>query len=183
MEITARPHFVNGPVFDSGSKTLPRTRRRIKNYFPSSGGGVPAVAALLAVWLARAVTDDDRFFAMLPDESRFRRAIDQFDHLNSADPNQELVHGEPLSARTCQRRTAFALGHDAASRGVRGTAPGCPLPALVPMDHPPRSLSVDAGRLPSMAQSPEAVHADKSGEVLRNVGYPEEMVVVVGNLT
>ena len=39
---------------------------------------------------------DPRFFINVADAARFREAIGRFDALNAADPNHEIVDGEPM---------------------------------------------------------------------------------------
>jgi hypothetical protein len=128
------------------------------------------------------VTEDHRFFANVPDETRFRAAIRQFDDLNSEDPNREIVAGEPrprelLNAERLSR-WVMTLQPDA-SEDLR-LASRCQHLCrwLIPRDRYPLTRAGYHQWRNHLRQ----FHSEKSAAVLQIVGYPGEMVARVRDL-
>jgi hypothetical protein len=125
---------------------------------------------------------DDLFFANVADPARFREAIRRFDELNSADPNQEQVGSESLpreliyAERLCEWVMRLSPNASAELRLAARSQHLC-------------RWEIPRARYPATRvgyhqwkNDLKKFHANKSAEVLRAVGYPEEIVARVGEL-
>jgi hypothetical protein len=128
------------------------------------------------------VSSDESFFANVADSVRFREAIRRFDELNAADPNQEMVDGasRPRELLNAQRLSQWVmtLAPDA-SEALR-LASRCQHLCrwMIPR---PRYEMTRAGYY-QWRNELKRFHAEKSSEVLRTVGYVEDMIQRVGDL-
>src|SRR4051812_10346101 len=125
---------------------------------------------------------DDLFFANTADPARFREAIRRFDELNSADPNQEQVDSESIprellyAERLCEWVMRLAPN---ASEELRLAARSQHLCRWeIPRDSYPQTR---AG-YHQWKNDLKKFHASKSAEVLRGVGYTEQLVERVREL-
>ncbi len=119
------------------------------------------------------MSNDDRFFTKVSDPERFRAAIRRFDELNAADPNQEIVDGEP---RPRELLNAGRLSH-----WVMTLAPDAsePLRLASRCQHlcrwmiPRRSFEMTRAGYLQWRAGLKHFHAEKSSLVLHATGYPE----------
>ena len=125
---------------------------------------------------------DELLFAGVSDLSRFREAVRRFDELNSADPHQEIMDGQPRPRElaNAERLSAWVvtLAPDA-SEPLR-LASRCQHLCrwMIPRD---RYEMTRAG-YHQWRNELKRFHAEKSSEVLRTVGYDEEMIGRVRDL-
>jgi hypothetical protein len=121
---------------------------------------------------------DDAFFQNVSDPARFREAIRRFDELNSADPNREnnspreLLYAQRLCDWVMRLAPNASEELRLASRSqhlCRWEIPRDTYPATRPGYH-------------QWKNDLKKFHATKSAEVLRAVGYSEEMVTRVSEL-
>jgi hypothetical protein len=118
----------------------------------------------------------------LQDQRRFQEAIRRFDEENSRDPNRQLVDGveQPRELVYAQWLTAWVerLCPDA-SEELRLAARCQHLCRwMVPRANYPMTR---AGYL-QWREGLKKFHAQKAGEILREVGYPEKIVTAVQRL-
>jgi hypothetical protein len=122
------------------------------------------------------VSGEDLFFINVSDPARFREAIHRFDELNGADPNREIVDGHP---RPRERVNAERL-----SNWVMRLAPNASeqLRLASRCQHLCRWM-IPRGNYPmtragyhQWRNELKRFHAAKSAEVLRAVGYPEDVI-------
>lgn len=130
---------------------------------------------------------DNGFFANVSDAERFRRAIERFDDLNSADPNRDATPDSSPHDAEVPRELAYAARLCAwvmrlaphASEELRLAARSQHLCRWqIPRDTYPATR---AG-YHQWKNDLKKFHASKSAEVLRSVGYPEEMISRVSEL-
>jgi len=128
------------------------------------------------------VSNHETFFSGVADSARFREAIRRFDELNAADPNLEKPGGavrprELLNAeRLCD--WVMVLAPDA-SETLRLAARSQHLCRW----HIPRSrYEMTRAGYHQWRNELKRFHAEKSAEVLRAVGYPEETIARVRDL-
>lgn len=117
-----------------------------------------------------------------PNPARFEAALNRFDQHNAGDPNVELVNGMPIARELlyAQRLTDWVLklSPDASEElllAARSQHIGrWEIPRnTYPMTRP--------GYLQWRTRL-KAFHAEKAGEILRQIGYPEETIQRVQNL-
>ena len=124
----------------------------------------------------------DPFFAHVSDPERFRAAIQRFDELNAADPNHESVGGTPQPREllnACRLSDWVMALAPEASEVLRLAARSQHLCRWeIPRGNFPMTRP---GYLQWRTQL-KKFHAQKSADVLRAVGYPEEMVTRVQEL-
>lgn len=126
---------------------------------------------------------DDSFFAQVSDPTRFREAVRRFDELNAGDPNKELVEGvahprELLNAqRLCEWLMTLAPDASEALRLAARSQHLCRW-QIPRSQYPMTRVGYHQWRTEL-----KKFHADKSGTVLREVGYSEELVGRVRDLT
>lgn len=128
------------------------------------------------------MSSDAPFFADVSDSARFREAIRRFDELNGADPNQEIVNGvsHPRELLNAQRLSDW----------VMKLAPEAsePLRLASRSQHlcrwmiPRARYEMTRAGYHQWRNELKRFHAEKSSEVLRAVGYPEELINQVWDL-
>jgi hypothetical protein len=124
----------------------------------------------------------DDFFNNVSDPTRFRAAITRFDELNSADPNREQVGKESLpheliyAQRLCD--WVMRIAPDA-SEELRLAARS---QHLRRWEIPRASYPMTRAGYHQWKNDLKRFHAQKSAEVLRAVGYSDEMIARVGDL-
>jgi hypothetical protein len=125
---------------------------------------------------------DDPFFDHVSDPSRFCAAIARFDELNSADPRRQTVAGRSVprelldSRRLCDWVLRLAPQASEALRLAARSQHLCRW--QIPRDTFPQTR---AG-YHQWKNELKRFHAAKSAGVLRDVGYPEEMICRVSDL-
>ncbi len=128
------------------------------------------------------MTDAEPFFAHIPDPRRFREAIQQFDALNAADPNHELVEGSrrPRELANAERLSGWItiLAPDA-SEALR-LASRCQHLCRWKISRTQYEMS-RAG-YHQWRNELKRFHAEKSSEVLRTIGYPDDLIARVRDL-
>ncbi len=125
---------------------------------------------------------DQLYLAIVSDPARFREAVRRFDELNSADPRHELVAGSsiPRELLDAKRLCAWVmrLAPDA-SEALRLAARCQHLCRWqIPRDTYPQTR---AGYHQWKTEL-KRFHATKSAEVLRAVGYPDDVIARVSDL-
>ena len=128
------------------------------------------------------MSSDALFSAGASDPARFREAIRRFDELNAADPNREIADGSPQPRELLHARRL--------SDWVMTLAPGASEPLrlasrsqhLCRWEIPRASYELTRAGYHQWRNELKRFHASKSSEVLRSVGYPEEIVARVGDL-
>ena len=128
------------------------------------------------------MSDHELFFANVSDSARFREAIRCFDEMNTGDPNQESVDGEP--------RPRELVNAERLSNWVMTLAPTAsePLRLASRCQHlcrwmiPRSSYAMTRAGYHQWRTELKRFHAEKSSAVLRAVGYPEETVRLVSEL-
>src|SRR6185295_9858648 len=110
------------------------------------------------------------------DSARFDAAIRRFDEENSRDPNIEIVNGSPQPRELVHARwlTDWVIKLcPNASESLRLTARCQHLCRwMIPRDSHPMTR---AGYL-QWREALKKFHAQKAGEILREVGYPEDTI-------
>lgn len=125
------------------------------------------------------MTEPDNFFTGVPDPARFRDAVQRFDAANAADPNTEDAEGRawPRELLYAHRLTAWVLKlcpHP--SEALRLAARSQHLCRwLIPRQSYPMTRP---GYL-KWRSDLKIFHARKAGEILRDAGYPEEIITRV----
>ncbi|MCI0744408.1 MAG: DUF4202 domain-containing protein [Verrucomicrobia subdivision 3 bacterium] len=115
----------------------------------------------------------------MTDPERFQRAIARFDEENAHDPNQEIVKGEarPRELVYAERLTDWVLKLNPNASEELRLAARCQHICrwMIPRDKYERTK---AGYL-RWRNELKKFHAEKAGEMLREVGYPEPMIARV----
>jgi hypothetical protein len=115
----------------------------------------------------------------MTDSQRFQRAIERFDQENSRDPNMEVVDGvaKPRELVYAERLTDWVLKLKPDASEPLRLAARCQHICrwTIPRDTYERTK---AGYLRWRADL-KKFHAQKTGEILREVGYPEDIVARV----
>jgi len=117
-----------------------------------------------------------------PDPERFATALRRLDEANSRDPNQETVNGvaRPRELVYAERLTAWVLRlAPDASEGLR-LAARCQ--HICRWEIPRHSYPMDRAGYLKWRADLKKFHAQKSAEILRETGYPPEMVKRVQEL-
>ena len=140
------------------------------------------VAAPLLFCLAARVSRDELFFANVSDPARFNEAVRRFDEMNAADPNRELVHGAPQPRELVNARRlsdwVITLAPDA-SESLR-LASRCQ--HLCRWMIPRAEYEMTRAGYHQWRNELKRFHARKSAEILRAVGYSEEVIARVQEL-
>lgn len=113
------------------------------------------------------------------DQTRFANALRRFDEANARDPNTELVGGvaRPRELVYAERLTAWVLRLCPAASEALRLAACCQ--HLCRWESPRSRYPMDrAGYLKWRAEL-KKIHAAKAGEILREVGYDEELIAQV----
>lgn len=128
------------------------------------------------------MSSDEPFFANVSDPARFREAIHRFDELNGDDPNRETVDGvsRPRELLNAQRLSGW----------VMILAPGAPeaLRLASRGQHlcrwmiPRQQYEITRAGYHQWRNELKRFHAEKSSEVLRAVGYADEVTERVREL-
>lgn len=116
------------------------------------------------------------------DQGRFERALSRFDEANARDPNTELIAGIPQPRELLQARRLFDW--------VMNLCPSAsePLRLAARCQHlcrwmiPRASYPMDRAGYLRWRTDLKKFHAQKAGEILREVGYGEEIVTRVQEL-
>ena len=135
----------------------------------------PLESLWLFSYLAR-VTETETFFASVRDPGRFREAVRLFDEANAADPNIEQADGQawPRELLYAHRLADWVMRLcPTASEELRLASRCQHLCRWMIPRH--RYEQTRAGYLKWRTEL-KAFHAQKSGEILRQVGYDEEVV-------
>jgi len=115
----------------------------------------------------------------MTDAQRFERTIQRFDEENARDPNAELVDGValPRELAYAERLTAWVLKLKPDASEALRVAARCQHICrwMIPRDTYERTK---AGYLKWRTEL-KKFHAQKAGEILREVGYPEDVVTRV----
>jgi hypothetical protein len=128
------------------------------------------------------MNDAPDFFFQLNDEHRFREAIRRFDDENARDPNVDAVEGatwprELLYARRLSRWVMQLYPN--ATEQLR-LASRCQ--HICRWQIPRERYPMDRVGYLRWRNALKAFHANKAGEILREVGYPEETIAKVQDL-
>ena len=117
-----------------------------------------------------------------PDPDRFAAAARRFDQENSADPNTELVDGiaQPRELVYARWLTDWVLRLCPQATEPLRLAARCQ--HLCRWQVPRNSYPLTRPGYLQWREALKRFHAQKSGDILREVGYPEEIVVRVQNL-
>jgi hypothetical protein len=111
-----------------------------------------------------------------PDSARFQTAIRRFDQENSRDPNQQMLDGiaHPRELLYAKWLTEWVLKLTPNASEELRLAARCQHICrwMIPRDRYPMSR---AGYL-QWREALKRFHAEKAGEILREVGYPEEVI-------
>jgi len=128
------------------------------------------------------MTDPAEFFSGVSDAARFREAIRRFDDENSRDPNievagtgtwpRELLHAKRLTAWTLQLCPGASEQLRLASRCQH----------ICRWQIPREKYPMDRVGYLKWRNALKAFHANKAGEILREVGYPEDAIAKVQDL-
>lgn len=118
----------------------------------------------------------------VPDPARFEEALRRFDEENACDPNIEIAEGQP-----CPRELIYAKR---LSEWVLKLCPNASeeLRLAARCQHicrwmiPRNSYPMDRPGYLRWRNKLKAFHARKAGEILREVGYPESIVLKVQEL-
>ena len=118
-----------------------------------------------------------------PDNSeRFRAALRRFDEKNSRDPNTEVVDGAPHPREAVHARwlTDWVLKLCPGASETLRLAARCQHLCrwMIPRDSYPKTR---AGYL-KWREGLKKFHAQRAGEILREAGYPENLIQQVQNL-
>src|SRR6267378_284415 len=122
---------------------------------------------------------DEKFQA---DSERFKRALARFDEENSDDPNREIVNGmeQPKELVYAQWLTDWVLRlRPNASEELR-LAARCQ--HLRRWEVPRSSYPMTRVGYLQWREGLKKFHAQRAGEILREVGYPEQIITRVQNL-
>lgn len=114
-----------------------------------------------------------------PFHSRFEQAIERFDAENARDPNLETVNGQPLPRELAYARRltdwVLKLCPDA-SEVLRLAARS---QHLCRWTIPRSSYSMDRPGYLKWRNDLKKFHAQKTGDILREVGYPDDIIAQV----
>ena len=127
------------------------------------------------------MTDAPEFFLAEKPE-RFGEAIRRFDDENARDPNIEMAEGRtwPRELLYAQRLSAWVMRlAPAASEHLR-VASRCQ--HICRWQIPREKYPMDRVGYLKWRNALKAFHADKAGQILREVGYPEDAIVKVQDL-
>src|SRR5712672_2380359 len=114
--------------------------------------------------------------------ARFETAIRRFDAENSRDPNSETVNGAPQPRELvyAQWLTDWVLRLCPQASEELRLAARCQ--HLCRWEIPRSSYPMTRAGYLQWRNALKAFHAQKSGEILREVGYPDDTIVRVQNL-
>jgi hypothetical protein len=116
------------------------------------------------------------------DSERFKRALARFDEENSRDPNREVVNGveQPREVVYAQWLTDWVLRLCPDALEELRLAARCQ--HLRRWEVPRKSYPMTRAGYLQWREGLKKFHAQKAGEILKEVGYPEETIKRVQNL-
>jgi hypothetical protein len=116
------------------------------------------------------------------DSERFKRALARFDEENSRDPNREVVNGveRPREVVYAQWLTDWVLQLCPDALEELRLAARCQ--HLRRWEVPRKSYPMTRAGYLQWREGLKKFHAQKAGEILKEVGYPEETIKRVQNL-
>jgi len=125
---------------------------------------------------------DELFFAHVSDLTRFREAVRRFDELNAADPNQQIVDGvsHPRELLNAQRLSQWVMTLAPSASEALRLASRCQ--HLCRWMIPRQRYEMTRAGYHQWRNELKRFHAEKSSEVLRAVGYAEEVIDRVRDL-
>ena len=125
---------------------------------------------------------DDLFFANVSVPARFRVAIERFDLLNAADPNREIIDGapHPRELLNAQRLSRWVMTLSPEASEHLRLASRCQ--HLCRWMIPRAKYEMTRAGYHQWRNELKRFHAEKSSEVLRSVGYAEEIIARVRDL-
>jgi hypothetical protein len=129
-----------------------------------------------------AVSFDELFFARVSDPARFREAIRRFDELNSADPNQEPTESGPQPHELLQARRLCHWVMTLAPEASEALRLAARSQHLCRWQIPRASYEMTRAGYHQWRTALKKFHAEKSADVLRAVGYGDEMIACVQHL-
>ena len=118
----------------------------------------------------------------MPHNDLFSKAIQRFDEENSRDPNVEMVDGvkQPRELVYAKRLTDWVMKLAPNASGALRLAARCQ--HICRWSIPRDSYEMTRPGYLKWRSDLKKFHAQKAGEILREVGYPEETIVTVQNL-
>ena len=125
---------------------------------------------------------DEAYFQNVSDVARFREAIRCYDALNATDPNRENDGGgeRPRELVQAERLSAWVMRlSPGASEALRLAARS---QHLCRWQIPRASHELTRAGYHQWRNELKRFHAERSGKVLREVGYGEEIITSVGEL-
>jgi hypothetical protein len=128
------------------------------------------------------MTDAPQFFSNVQDAARFREAIRRFDDENSRDPNIERAEGQawPHELLDAKRLSAQVMKLASGASEQLRLAARCQ--HLCRWQIPREKYPMDRPGYLRWRNALKAFHADKAGQILREVGYGEEIIAKVQDL-
>jgi hypothetical protein len=128
------------------------------------------------------VRDADLFFSNVADAARFREAIARFDALNAQDPNSETVDGKarPRELLNAERLSDWVMKLAPEASEILRLASRSQ--HLCRWMIPRTNYEMSRAGYHQWRNELKRFHAAKSAEVLRSVGYTEEIVARVAEL-
>jgi hypothetical protein len=128
------------------------------------------------------MANESPFESNLSEAARFREAVRRFDEENARDPNQESVAGQPIPREqlSAQRLSAWVLKLCPEASEELRLASRCQ--HLCRWMIPRQQYEMTRAGYLRWRNDLKKFHADKSGQILRAVGYPEDVIARVGAL-
>ena len=125
---------------------------------------------------------EDQFSAGVADPGRFNAAINRFDEENARDPNVENVEGSPFPRELvyARRLSEWVMRLAPAASEALRLASRCQ--HICRWQVPRNTYEMTRAGYLRWRSDLKAMHARKAGELLREVGYPEEMISQVQKL-
>lgn len=113
---------------------------------------------------------------MIKDASRFRQAIEKFDAANAQDPNQEMFEGKsyPKELIYAQRMTAMLTQF--APDATEAVQLACRCQHICRWMRPRQDYPMDGVGYKQWRVNLYKFHGDTAGEIMREVGYDDEMI-------
>lgn len=125
------------------------------------------------------VSLDELFCARVSDPTRFREAIRRFDELNATDPNHELINGQHQPHELLQARRLSQWVMTLAPEASEVLRLAARSQHLCRWEIPRASYKLTRAGYHQWRTGLRKFHAEKSAEVLRAVGYGEDVVAQV----
>jgi hypothetical protein len=128
------------------------------------------------------VSHDEPFFANVSDAARFREAVRRFDELNGRDPNHEIVDCSPQPRELLNARRLSDWVMTLAPEASEELRLAARSQHLCRWEIPRAGYEMTRAGYHQWRAQLKKFHAEKSAEVLRAVGYTEEIVTRVQDL-